>query len=156
MSDSIGSPSSRALKQAAGAVVAAGVALGSGAVQAQSMSAEETLKDVEATLGGVPTFITKLPRAALPGAWQEVKAMEFAGPTALDVKTKALISIAVGAQIPCEYCIWLDTNTAKQAGATDEEIAEAVTMAALTRHWSTVFHGLQVDFDQLKAELGGN
>jgi hypothetical protein len=28
-------------------------------------------------------------------------------------------------------------------------------MAALTRHWSTFFHGMQVDFDQFKMELGG-
>ena len=28
-------------------------------------------------------------------------------------------------------------------------------MAALTRHWSTFFNGMAVDFDQFKAELGG-
>jgi len=123
---------------------------------ADDMSAEATLKDIEATLGGVPTFITKLPKAALPGAWLEAKAMEFSGPTALDEKTKALISLAVAAQIPCEYCIWADTNSARQAGATDEQIAEAVAISALARHWSTIFYGLQIDLEQFKAELGGS
>jgi hypothetical protein len=28
-------------------------------------------------------------------------------------------------------------------------------MAALTRHWSTIFNGLQVDFEQFKKDMGG-
>jgi len=28
-------------------------------------------------------------------------------------------------------------------------------MAALTRHWSTIFNGMQVDFDTFKKEMGG-
>ena len=28
-------------------------------------------------------------------------------------------------------------------------------MAALTRHWSTFLNGMAVDFDQYKAEFGG-
>lgn len=73
----------------------------------------------------------------------------------MPAKTKALISLAVAAQIPCTYCIWADTQSARLAGATDEEIREAVAMAALTRHWSTVFNGMQVDFETFKKELGG-
>ena len=42
-----------------------------------------------------------------------------------------------------------------RAGATEEEIQEAVAMAALPRHWSTIFNGMQVDFDQFKKEMGG-
>jgi len=118
------------------------------------MSREEVYKDVEKTLGGVPTFMKQLPDAALAGAWQEIKDMEFSD-TVLPGKVKSLISLAVAAQIPCQYCIWADTVEAKQAGASDQEIAEAVTISALTRHWSTIFNGLQVDLDQFKKELGG-
>nr|WP_280952187.1 carboxymuconolactone decarboxylase family protein [Mesorhizobium sp. WSM3868] len=70
-------------------------------------------------------------------------------------KVKSLISLAVAAQIPCNYCVWSDTENAKRAGATDEEIQEAVALAALTRHWSTIFYGMQVDFAQFKKEMGG-
>jgi AhpD family alkylhydroperoxidase len=118
-------------------------------------SAEATYKDIEATLGGVPTFIKTFPKAGVAGAWQELKGLEFGGDTALPVKVKALIGIAVAAQIPCEYCVWADTETARQAGATDEEIAEAVAVAAISRHWSTFFHGMQIDFETFKKELGG-
>jgi AhpD family alkylhydroperoxidase len=116
---------------------------------------EAIYKDIEKTVGGVPSFIKALPPAALPGIWQQTKDLELSSETALPPKTKALISLAVASQIPCTYCIWADTRTARQLGASDEEIGEAVAMAGLTRNMSTVLNGLQVDFDQFKAEMGG-
>ncbi|WP_245519576.1 MULTISPECIES: carboxymuconolactone decarboxylase family protein [unclassified Mesorhizobium] len=116
---------------------------------------DATLKDIQSTMGGVPSFVKQFPKAGLPGAWAEVKAIELSDKTALPPKVKSLISLAVAAQIPCSYCIWSDTQDAKRAGATDEEIQEAVTMAALTRHWSTIFNGMQVDFETFKKEMGG-
>jgi len=118
-------------------------------------SAEATYQDIEQTMGGVPSFIKLFPKAGIAGAWAELKAIELSEDTALSPKVKSLISLAVAAQIPCSYCIWADTNSARQAGATDEEIAEAVAMSALTRHWSTFFNGMQVDLDTFKKELGG-
>jgi AhpD family alkylhydroperoxidase len=114
-----------------------------------------TYQDIEQTFGSVPSFIKLFPKAGIAGAWAELKAIELSEDTALSPKEKSLISLAVAAQIPCTYCIWADTNSARQAGATDEEIAEAVTMSALTRHWSTFFNGMQVDLDTFKKELGG-
>ena len=34
-------------------------------------------------------------------------------------------------------------------------VQAAVAMAGLTRHWSTFFNGMQLDFEQFKKELGG-
>ncbi|UVK37982.1 carboxymuconolactone decarboxylase family protein [Mesorhizobium sp. AR10] len=116
---------------------------------------DATIKDIQSTMGGVPSFVKQFPKAGLPGAWAEVKAIQLSDKTALPPKVKALISLAVAAQIPCTYCIWSDTQDAKRAGASDEEIQEAVAMAALTRHWSTIFNGMQVDFDTFKKEMGG-
>ncbi|MEO5325527.1 carboxymuconolactone decarboxylase family protein [Mesorhizobium sp. CC13] len=116
---------------------------------------DAAIQDIQKTMGGVPSFIRQFPKAGLPGAWSELKSIEFSDKTALPPKTKALISLAVAAQIPCSYCIWADTQSARQAGATDEEIQEAVALAALTRHWSTVLNGMQVDFETFKKEVGG-
>ena len=116
---------------------------------------DATIKDIQSTMGGVPSFVKQFPRAGLPGAWAEVKAIELSDKTALPPKVKSLIALAVAAQIPCTYCVWSDTQDAKRAGATDEEIQEAVAMAALTRHWSTIFNGMQVDFETFKKEMGG-
>ena len=116
---------------------------------------DAAIKDIQATMGGVPSFIGQFPKAGLPGAWAEVKALELSDDTALSPKVKALISLAVSAQIPCTYCIWSDTANARRFGASDQEIQEAVAMSALTRHWSTVLNGMQVDFDTFKKEMGG-
>jgi AhpD family alkylhydroperoxidase len=72
--------------------------------------------------------------------------------TQLNGKTKELIGLAVAAQIPCQYCVYFHTAAAKLNGATDEEIREAVAMAAVSRHWSTVLNGMLVDFDAFKRE----
>jgi len=124
---------------------------------ADDMSASQaaTYREIEAMFGKVPEFVKKFPKAGVVGAWEEVKSLELSDKTALPPKVKSLISLAVAAQIPCEYCVYADTISAKNAGATDEEIAEAVGMAALTRHWSTVFHGLQIDLAQFKKDFGG-
>jgi AhpD family alkylhydroperoxidase len=112
------------------------------------------LKDIEQTLGSVPTFFTQMPKAGFAGAWQQLKDLEFSQDTALSPKVKALIELAVVAQIPCEYCIWADTEAARAAGASDEEIREAVAVAATGRYWSTMLNGLQVDLPTFKQEFG--
>jgi AhpD family alkylhydroperoxidase len=135
-------------------VIAAGAMALSLASSVMADDADNAYKDIEKTLGGVPSFMHKFPKAGIAGAWAEVKALEFSDQTALSPKTKALISLAVAAQIPCTYCIYADTEDAKKAGASEEEIEEAVAISALTRHWSTVFNGMQIDLEQFKKEMG--
>lgn len=123
-------------------------------VSADEASYQAALKDIEATLGSVPTFFTQMPKAGFAGAWQQLKDLEFNEHTALSPKVKALIELAVVAQIPCEYCIWADTAAARAAGASDEEIREAVAIAATGLYWSTMLNGLQVDLPTFKQEFG--
>ena len=119
-------------------------------------AAAATRTEIAAMFGTAPGFVGLIADSALPGLWAQTKALEFSDATALDTKTKALISLAVAAQIPCQYCIWMDTNAARTAGASDQELAEAVAIAGLTRNWSTQFNGLQVDFQQFKADFAGH
>jgi AhpD family alkylhydroperoxidase len=132
--------------------VAVTVALALPAAAQPLPSAEETYKDIEATFGFVPEFLKVYPEVGIAGAWHVMKNFELAD-TELDAKTKALISLAVASQIPCRYCIWLDTKTALDFGATQAQVEEAVTMAAMTRHWSTVLNGFQTDFDAFQKEF---
>jgi AhpD family alkylhydroperoxidase len=113
---------------------------------------DAALAEIEAAFGKVPSFLERYPRAALPGAWQVMSALESPD-TELQPKVKELISLAVAAQIPCAFCIWAHSNAARGAGATDGEISEAVALAAQVRQWSTVVHGLQIDLDEFKADL---
>ncbi|MCR8827865.1 carboxymuconolactone decarboxylase family protein [Pseudosulfitobacter koreensis] len=134
------------------AVVA--VAAFSAPVSAQETAAE-TYSEIKEAFGFVPTFMQEYPEHGIRGAWIMTRDMEFSDKTELSPKVKALINIAVGAQIPCQYCVFADTEAARAAGATEGEIKEAVGQAALTRHWSTILNGLQIDFDQFREEMGG-
>ena len=103
------------------------------------------LADVKQGFGFVPEFFKKMPPNAQMTAWLQMRDLEMNPKTALPGKTKSLISLAVAAQIPCRYCIIADTEFAKLEGATDREIAEAVTMAGMARNFGTLIDGLQVD-----------
>lgn len=108
-------------------------------------SSAAAYKDIEATLGQVPTMFKVFPEIGIAGAWAEFKSMQLNPDSKLDGKTKELLGLAVSAQIPCQYCVYFHTAAAKLNGATDEEIREAVAMASIVRHWSTVLNGMQVD-----------
>jgi AhpD family alkylhydroperoxidase len=119
---------------------------------AQDAQAQAVYRDIEQTLGSLPSFFKQLPDSAIPGAWAEMKAFQLNPNTELSGKTKELIGLAVAAQIPCQYCIYFHTAAAKANGATDEEIKEAVAMAGVVRHWSTVLNGMQVDLTGFKRD----
>jgi AhpD family alkylhydroperoxidase len=114
--------------------------------------ASATYQDIEKTLGIVPGFFKVFPQSGIAGAWDEFKTVQLSPNTALDGKTKQLIGLAVAAQIPCQYCIYFHTAAAKANGASDEEVMEAVAMAAMTRHWSTVLNGMEVDLPAFKKD----
>jgi AhpD family alkylhydroperoxidase len=136
---------------------ATAAALGVLTALAQPTSAQEaqiqaTYRDIEQTLGLVPSFLKQMPESAIAGAWAEMKGFQLNPKTQLDGKTKELIGLAVAAQIPCQYCIYFHTAAARANGATDEEIREAVAMAAVVRHWSTLLNGMQVDLGGFKKD----
>lgn len=95
------------------------------------------------------------PKAGIAGAWADGRDLDPSDTTALSVREKALILLAVAAQIPCQYCVWRDTRNAHAAGASVEEVSEPVAMAELTRHSSTIFNGLVIDFGTFKKNSGG-
>lgn len=142
------------------AVVVAGLSVWSGPAHGQSpaqgmmrsASAEETYRDIEQTLGLVPSFFKAFPDTAIAGAWAEFKSLQLNPQTQLSGKEKELIGLAVAAQVPCHYCVYFHTAAARLHGASEAEIREAVAMAAITRHWSTVLNGMQVDEAQFMKE----
>ncbi len=61
-------------------------------------------------------------------------------PDALDEKTKQLIAIAVAHVTQCPYCIKAHTPLAMRKGATQEEIMEAIWVAAEMRAGAAYAH----------------
>jgi alkylhydroperoxidase/carboxymuconolactone decarboxylase family protein len=62
---------------------------------------------------------------------------------ALDEKTKKLIALAVAFAIQEPYCIDSYASACTDAGVTPEEMAEAVSVAAVIRGGGTVAHWVQ-------------
>lgn len=102
-----------------------------------------------------PNFMKQTyPEAALKAAWEDTKAV-FNPKGAIDGKHKRLIALAVAAQIPCEFCVIAQSMRARKAGATEEEIKEAVAVAAIMRKWSTMLNGYdKYTLEQFKADIG--
>ena len=118
----------------------------------QGSTEDAAYRDIEQTLGSVPGMFGVFPRIGIAGAWAEFKSIQLNPKSALDGRTKELLGLAVSAQIPCLYCVYFHTAAAKLNGASDEQIREAVAMAAIVRHWSTVLNGMQVDPDTFRKE----
>jgi AhpD family alkylhydroperoxidase len=60
---------------------------------------------------------------------------------AIPVKYKELIALAVSHTTQCPYCIDIHAGRAREAGATDKEITEAVVVAAALRAGAAITHG---------------
>jgi AhpD family alkylhydroperoxidase len=110
--------------------------------------------EMKSMFGDVPVMFTKLPMHVRASAWEWFKSMSNPD-AAIPSKYGELVSLAVAAQIPCEYCIYAHTTMAKMMGATDKEIQEAVAKGAEVRHWSTILNGNRVDFEAFKSEWDG-
>ncbi|MBX6375311.1 MAG: carboxymuconolactone decarboxylase family protein [Acetobacteraceae bacterium] len=152
---------SRTLLGAAG-LLAGGIAIGGVAVSqtaapqppspsTDSTAAREARGDIERSLGQVPGMFRFFPDSGIAGAWAEFRDLQM-GRTVLPGKVKELIGLAVAAQIPCGYCVHFHTRAARLNGATEDEIREAVGMAAMTRHWSTVLNGSAQDPAEFRRE----
>jgi AhpD family alkylhydroperoxidase len=59
---------------------------------------------------------------------------------ALTAQQKQLIAVAVALTTQCPYCIELHTKAARDAGANDEQLAEAALVAAAIRAGGAVTH----------------
>ena len=93
-----------------------------------------------------------LPQSVLDSSLESYQATYADG--ALDGKTKHLIALSTSAQIPCEYCIIGHTQAARGAGATDDEIKEALAAGAEVRYFSTMLNGSQYDMGSFRTEMG--
>jgi AhpD family alkylhydroperoxidase len=75
---------------------------------------------------------------------------------ALPAKTKQLIAVAVAHVTQCPYCIRGHTEAARKAGATEQEVMEAIWVAAEMRAGAAYAHAsLAIDtMNRLAAKSG--
>ena len=61
-------------------------------------------------------------------------------PGAIDALNKQLMAVAVALTTQCPYCIALHLKSARDAGATDQMLAETATVAAAMRAGAAITH----------------
>lgn len=113
---------------------------------------EETLKDIEETLGILPGFMKELPEMVLIHEWPLFKKYNFED-TEISAKYRELMGLAVAANIKCPYCILFHKGAAQMNGATEAELAETVFLASYTARWSSILHAQNYDFQKFKEEF---
>ncbi len=105
--------------------------------------AEKRLEKMEAMLGKVPVIhqiLSDRPDLFVPSF--DTSAAIFMGKGVLDIKTKRLISVAAAAMGGSPYCLRAQMEDAKLAGATEDEVLEALQISAymgMTRVQSVSF-----------------
>ena len=63
---------------------------------------------------------------------------------ALSAREKSLIALAVAHAVQCPYCIDAYSSDGLKQGATEEQMMEAVHVAAAIRGGATLVHGVQM------------
>ena len=116
------------------------------------MKREDIYKQIKDMFGVVPSMFKSLPDSSLEMEWQLFRRVQFdEGP--IPNKYRELIGVAISAVTKCRYCSLFHTEVAKLNGATEAEIEDAVHYAKSSAGWSTYINGMQIDYDQFKAEV---
>src|SRR2546421_8859072 len=74
-------------------------------------------------------------------AWLDIDRIVAREDGQIPRKYRELIALAVAHTTQCVYCIEVHTKNAKKAGATREEVAEAILLAAALRAGGAAAHG---------------
>ena len=74
--------------------------------------------------------------------WLDLDSITGKEDGAIPRKFRELIAIAVACTTQCPYCLDAHTKNAKRAGATRQEVAEAVFLAAALRAGAAATHGM--------------
>ncbi len=112
---------------------------------------ENTLKDIQKSLGIVPGFMKALPPDVLVHEWPLFKKYTLEE-TKVPAKYRELMGLAVAANIKCPYCQLFHKSAAQMMGATPEELAEIAFLASHTSRWSAIIHAQHYDYDTFAKE----
>jgi AhpD family alkylhydroperoxidase len=116
------------------------------------MTRQEIHAEVTKLLGKVPGFIETVPDDLLGPRWEEFRKVQLEE-SAIPVKFKQLIMLAVSTYAKCQYCIEFHTEAAKLFGATEKEIIETACLTGNTALWSNFLNGISYPREKFHDEL---
>ena len=117
------------------------------------MARTDVHREMKEMLGEVLDFVDLIPDEFIDAEWDVLKRLQL-GETLIPNKYKELIGLAIAATTRCRYCALFHTEAAKLHGATEAEIQEAVHLTKAVNGWSTYINGMQVNYDDFKAQVG--
>lgn len=102
------------------------------------------MKDFPAHYQELNSWMEKLGHV-MPGVMQGFGALHEASlkSGALDGKVKELIALGIAITVRCDGCISYHVHDAMKAGATEQEIAETVSVAILMGGGPSVVYGIE-------------
>lgn len=115
------------------------------------MATQETVQEMEETLGQIPGFMEIIAEPASDHSWGIFRDLELSE-TDLSPREKALIGVSAAAAMQCPYCTYFHKEEARFADVSDAELEETVTLAGVTRYFSTVLHGNEYEHDEFVTE----
>jgi len=86
-------------------------------IEVTAMTREEIYRDIEETMGLVPTFVRSMPDSTLEHDWKAFKAIQL-DEGKIPGKYRELIGLGISAVTKCRYCVLYHTEVAKLMGAT--------------------------------------
>ena len=113
---------------------------------------DETLADIEESIGLVPGFMAAVPEDALVHEWPVFKQYVL-GESVIPPKYRELVELAVAATLKCPYCEAFHRGAAELHGASEDELAEVGVLAGLTARWSAMIHAQHYDYDTFVDEF---
>ncbi len=116
------------------------------------MTREEVYRDIEQTIGAVPSAFKMIPDEAIEYEWEAWKHSTIRE-TTIPNKWKQLILLGMLAATDNEYGVIYRTESAKLHGATDEEINEVLYLAKLEAGWLPFMVGHQVPVEEFRMEV---
>ena len=116
-----------------------------------TMATQQTIEEMEATLGQVPAWMESIAEPASDHSWGIFRDL-ILGESALSPREKALIGVGVASAISCPYCTYFHKEEARFAGVSEDELEEAVNVAGVTRYFSTLLHGNEYEHSDFVTE----
>ncbi len=117
------------------------------------MNYEETIKEIESTLGIVPGFMKSTPKDILTQMWPLFKKYMI-GESVIPQKYREMMMLAASAAVKCPYCETYHKEVSKMMwGASDEELSELGVLVGQTGFWSNVLHTQHYDYNTFVKEL---
>ena len=116
------------------------------------MNRDQIYKEMNETLGLVPSFFKSIPDSTLELEWSLFKKLQLED-SPIPQKYRDIMGVGIASVMRCHYCAFFHAESAKLHGATEEEIQNAIQYAKHSAGWSTYLNGSQADLNQFKDEI---